>query len=64
MSKRLTVASANMALKILRVGQAFRDGLINENPAAARVTTIKRRGDSPGRRAFTLQEADSRTLQV
>lgn len=57
LAKRLTASSANMALKILRIAfqQAFRDGLINENPAA-KVTVIKRRGETQARRAFTLPE--------
>ena len=56
-AKRLSVPSANLGLKILRVGfaQAFRDGLINENPAT-RVTIIKRQGGASVRRAFTLPE--------
>jgi integrase len=56
-AKRLSVASANLGLKILRVGfaQAFRDGLINENPAT-RVSMIKRQGAASIRRAFTLPE--------
>lgn len=56
-AKRLSVASANLCLKILRVAfaQAFRDGLINDNPAT-RVAIIKRQGAVSVRRAFTLPE--------
>ena len=58
-AKRLSVASANLGLKILRIGyaQAYRDGLINENPAT-RVTIIKRQGAASVRRAFTLPELE------
>lgn len=56
-AKRLSPVTANMALKILRIAlqQAYRDGLLNENPAK-RVTTIKRQGEATMRRAFTLPE--------
>jgi integrase len=58
-AKLLSVSSADLGLKILRVAfaQAFRDGLINENPAT-RVTIIKRQGVESVRRAFTLHELE------
>ncbi len=56
---RLTSATANLAVKILRVafGQAFRDGLIQVSPAA-QVTTISRKGIRSRRRGFTLPELE------
>ncbi len=52
----LATATANKKLKILRValGEAWRDGLIEENPAA-KVSTIKDKTESV-RRPFTLDE--------
>ena len=54
---RLSSATANLALKILRVAfnQAFRDGFIQASPAA-QVTTISRRGERSKRHGFTLPE--------
>ncbi len=62
-AKRLSPTTANMALKILRIAlqQAYRDGLLNENPGS-RVTVIKRLGEATPRRAFTLPEL-SRLLE-
>ncbi len=56
--KRTTPATANKSLKYLRValGAAYKDGLLQDNPAA-KLDAIKRReGDSAKRRAFTLAE--------
>lgn len=54
---RLTSATANLAVKILRVAfnQAFRDGFIQASPAS-QVTTISRKGEKSKRRGFTLPE--------
>lgn len=54
---RLSSATANLAVKVLRVafGQAFRDGLIQASPAS-QVTTISRKGERSNRRPFTLPE--------
>jgi integrase len=54
---RLSSATANLAIKILRVAfnQAFRDGLIQASPAA-QVTTISRKGHRSKRRGFSLPE--------
>jgi len=56
-ARRLSSATANLALKVLRVafGQAFRDGLIQASPAS-QVTTISRKGFRSNRRGFTLPE--------
>jgi integrase len=57
MSKRLSIGSTNIALKILRVAftQAKREGYCSENPAEA-VPIIKRREEKTERRPFTLPE--------
>jgi len=56
-ASRLSSATANLAVKVLRVafGQAFRDGLIQASPAS-QVTTISRKGFRSNRRGFTLPE--------
>lgn len=56
--KRTSVGNANKSLKYLRValGAAWKDGFIQENPAA-RLDTLKRKaGDRRERRAFTMGE--------
>jgi integrase len=60
-AKRLSPATANGELKVIRVAlqQALRDGLIESNPAN-RVTAINRREDNKAeRRGFTLPELKS-----
>jgi integrase len=54
---RLSVASTNKKIKIVRVvfQQAWRDGVIGENPAA-KVQTLKAEKDRVERRAFRLDE--------
>lgn len=56
-ARRLTAATANLALKILRVAfmQAFRDGVIQFSPAA-QVTIISRKGARTNRRGFSIPE--------
>lgn len=59
LSKRVTVGTVNVAVKILRsaFAQAHRDGLLDVNEAE-RVTLLKRKGSAARfqRRAFTLEE--------
>lgn len=55
---RTSAATANKSLKYLRValGSAYKDGLLQDNPAA-KLDSIKRReGDGVDRRPFTLEE--------
>ena len=56
-AERLSAASANLALKIVRVAftQAYREGYIQSSPAS-RVKTVSRSGEEAGRRPFTLDE--------
>lgn len=56
-SERLSSSSVNKRLKILRVAlqQAWRDGLIDQNPAA-KVPTIRIERQGAERRAFTIKE--------
>jgi integrase len=61
---RLSVASTNKKIKIIRVvlQQAWRDGVIGENPGA-KVQTLKAGKDGVERRAFRLEEL-SRVIAV
>jgi integrase len=56
-AKRLTPATANLAVKILRVAfkQAYRDGLIQVSPAD-QVKVLANRNDERERRPFTPEE--------
>jgi integrase len=58
--KRLSPASANLALKILRIAftQALREGLLQSSPAS-QVKTVSRHGEESSRRPFTLPELRS-----
>lgn len=56
--KRTTIATANKSLKIIRValGAAYKDGFIQDNPAA-KLDTLKRKiSEQNERRPFTLGE--------
>ena len=56
-ANNLTTSTANLQLKILRsaLQQAWKDGLIQDNPAA-RVASIKKKIRSSARRGFTIDE--------
>lgn len=57
-AKHLSPRTANLKLKILRVGfqQAWRDGVIADNPAAKAPVLKVEVGDESDRRAFTIEE--------
>jgi integrase len=57
LSERLSIGSANIALKIVKTafGSAFRDSLISVNEAA-KVPTLTKSGERAGRRPFTMDE--------
>lgn len=57
LASRLSLGTANGSLKIIRAAfaQAYRDGLINDNPAN-RVPILKSKGEELERRPFTLPE--------
>jgi integrase len=56
-AKRLAVATVNLRLKILSsaFGDAWREGLIEENPVA-KVSRLKAESSQSSRRAFTIDE--------
>ncbi len=57
LSSRLSIGTVNISLKIIRtaLGQAKRDGLVDVNEAE-RVSLLKNRAVTDGRRPFTLDE--------
>lgn len=59
LARRVSVSTVNFSLKVLRVafGQAWRDGYLQENPAA-KIATLKMREDEAARRPFTLSELE------